>query len=151
KLVTHRTLLHEVWGPGYEDETHYLRVHIAHVRSKIEADPSSPALLITEPGVGYRLTGPSERNLYAGAADLFASLTRRDRRLMDGPAQAEGPAPHGGRARPVRHRLRQRRLLDLLRARARRRPRARAHAARLHLRRRAVRAHGEDLRRGRLD
>jgi two-component system KDP operon response regulator KdpE len=59
KLVTHRKLLHEVWGPGYEDETHYLRVHIAHVRSKIEADPSQPELLLTEPGVGYRLTGSS--------------------------------------------------------------------------------------------
>jgi two-component system KDP operon response regulator KdpE len=59
KLVTHRKLLHEVWGPGYENETHYLRVHIAHVRSKIEADPSAPIALITEPGVGYRLTGGS--------------------------------------------------------------------------------------------
>jgi two-component system KDP operon response regulator KdpE len=59
KLVTHRKLLHEVWGPGFEDETHYLRVHIAHVRSKIEADPSEPRALITEPGVGYRLTGGS--------------------------------------------------------------------------------------------
>jgi two-component system KDP operon response regulator KdpE len=59
KLVTHRKLLHEVWGPGFEDETHYLRVHIAHVRSKIEPDPSEPRALITEPGVGYRLTGGS--------------------------------------------------------------------------------------------
>jgi two-component system KDP operon response regulator KdpE len=59
KLVTQRKLLHEVWGPGFEDETHYLRVHIAHVRSKIEADPSEPRALITEPGVGYRLTGGS--------------------------------------------------------------------------------------------
>ena len=57
KLVTHRRLLHEVWGPGYEEETQYLRVHVAHVRSKIEADPSRPSLLVTEPGVGYRLTG----------------------------------------------------------------------------------------------
>jgi two-component system, OmpR family, KDP operon response regulator KdpE len=59
KLVTHRKLLQEVWGPGYEDETHYLRVHVAHVRSKIEADPSEPRVLLTEPGVGYRLTGGS--------------------------------------------------------------------------------------------
>jgi two-component system KDP operon response regulator KdpE len=55
KLVTHRQLLHEVWGPGYEGETHYLRVHMAHIRAKLEEDPSVPRLLVTEPGVGYRL------------------------------------------------------------------------------------------------
>jgi two-component system, OmpR family, KDP operon response regulator KdpE len=55
RLVTHRQLLHEVWGPGYEDETHYLRVHFAHVRSKLERDPSNPRYVITEPGIGYRL------------------------------------------------------------------------------------------------
>jgi two-component system KDP operon response regulator KdpE len=55
KLVTHRQLLHHVWGPGFEDETHYLRVHVAHIRAKIERDPSRPRYLITEPGVGYRL------------------------------------------------------------------------------------------------
>jgi two-component system KDP operon response regulator KdpE len=55
KLVTHRRLLQEVWGPQYIDETHYLRVHVAHIRAKIEADPSRPRLLVTDPGVGYRL------------------------------------------------------------------------------------------------
>jgi two-component system KDP operon response regulator KdpE len=55
KLLTHRQLLREVWGPGYETETHYLRVHVAHIRSKIEPEPSRPRYLITEPGVGYRL------------------------------------------------------------------------------------------------
>jgi two-component system, OmpR family, KDP operon response regulator KdpE len=55
RLVTHRQLLQEVWGPGYEDETHYLRVHFAHVRAKIEPDPSNPRFVITEPGIGYRL------------------------------------------------------------------------------------------------
>jgi two-component system, OmpR family, KDP operon response regulator KdpE len=55
KLVTHRQLLHQVWGPGYETETHYLRVHVAHIRAKLEPDPSRPRYLITEPGVGYRL------------------------------------------------------------------------------------------------
>ncbi|MEK6278042.1 MAG: response regulator transcription factor [Actinomycetota bacterium] len=55
KLVTHRQLLHEVWGPGYESETHYLRVHFAHMRAKLEPEPSQPRYLITEPGVGYRL------------------------------------------------------------------------------------------------
>ena len=58
KLVTHRQLLREVWGPEYTRETHYLRVHIAHIRSKIEADPSRPRLLLTDPGVGYRLREP---------------------------------------------------------------------------------------------
>ena len=56
RLVTHRTLLQEVWGPGYADETHYLRVHVAHIRSKIEPDPSRPRYVLTDPGVGYRLS-----------------------------------------------------------------------------------------------
>ena len=55
RLVTHRQLLREVWGPGYGEETHYLRVHVAHIRAKLEDDPSRPHYLITEPGVGYRL------------------------------------------------------------------------------------------------
>jgi len=59
RLVTHRQLLREVWGPGYGEETHYLRVHVAHIRAKLEDDPSRPRYLITEPGVGYRLRDPS--------------------------------------------------------------------------------------------
>ena len=55
RLVTQRQLLQEVWGPQYVEESHYLRVHIAHMRAKIESDPSRPRYLITEPGVGYRL------------------------------------------------------------------------------------------------
>jgi two-component system, OmpR family, KDP operon response regulator KdpE len=55
RLVTHRQLLQEVWGPSYADETHYLRVHVAHIRRKIELDPARPRYVITEPGVGYRL------------------------------------------------------------------------------------------------
>jgi two-component system KDP operon response regulator KdpE len=55
RLVTHRQLLHEVWGPEYGQETHYLRVHVAHIRAKLELDPARPQYLITEPGVGYRL------------------------------------------------------------------------------------------------
>jgi two-component system, OmpR family, KDP operon response regulator KdpE len=58
RLVTHRELLREVWGPEYATETHYLRVHVAHIRAKLEADPSRPEYLITEPGVGYRLLDP---------------------------------------------------------------------------------------------
>jgi two-component system KDP operon response regulator KdpE len=55
RLITQRQLLQEVWGPQYVDESHYLRVHIAHIRAKIESDPSRPRYLLTEPGVGYRL------------------------------------------------------------------------------------------------
>jgi two-component system KDP operon response regulator KdpE len=55
KLVTQRQILREVWGRGYEGETHYLRVHVAHIRAKVEPDPARPRYLITEPGVGYRL------------------------------------------------------------------------------------------------
>lgn len=55
KVVTHRQILKEVWGPGHENDTHYLRVYIAHLRDKLEADPAQPELLITEAGVGYRL------------------------------------------------------------------------------------------------
>jgi two-component system KDP operon response regulator KdpE len=58
RLVTHRQLLRDVWGPAYGDETHYLRVHVAHIRAKLEADPARPEYLITEPGVGYRLREP---------------------------------------------------------------------------------------------
>ena len=55
RLVTHRLLLQEVWGPNYEDETHYLRVHVAHIRAKLEKDPSRPRYIVTEPGVGFRM------------------------------------------------------------------------------------------------
>jgi two-component system KDP operon response regulator KdpE len=59
RLVTHRQLLRDVWGPEYGSETHYLRVHVAHIRAKLEPDPSRPRYLITEPGVGYRLREPT--------------------------------------------------------------------------------------------
>ena len=55
KVLTHRQILREVWGPGHEDHTHYLRVYIAHLREKLEPDASRPQLITTEPGVGYRL------------------------------------------------------------------------------------------------
>jgi two-component system KDP operon response regulator KdpE len=55
KVVTHRQILKEVWGPAYGEQTHYLRVYVAHLRDKIESDPARPELLLTEPGVGYRL------------------------------------------------------------------------------------------------
>jgi two-component system, OmpR family, KDP operon response regulator KdpE len=58
KLLTHRMLLREVWGPAYQVEAHYLHVYVSHLRRKIEPDPSSPKYLLTEPGAGYRLVAP---------------------------------------------------------------------------------------------
>jgi two-component system, OmpR family, KDP operon response regulator KdpE len=55
KVLTHRQLLKEVWGANYANQSHYVRVYMAQLRQKIEADPARPRLLITEPGVGYRL------------------------------------------------------------------------------------------------
>ena len=54
--VTHRQLYHAVWGNTYGDTAHYLRVYVAHLRRKLEHDPYEPRFILTEPGVGYRLT-----------------------------------------------------------------------------------------------
>ncbi len=59
KVLTHRQLLRQVWGVGYEAETHLLRVNMSNLRRKIEPEPTRPAYVITEPGVGYRLRGTS--------------------------------------------------------------------------------------------
>lgn len=59
RLVTQRQLLQQVWGPQYENETNYLRVHMAHVRRKLEPEPSRPQYFITEAGMGYRFQGPA--------------------------------------------------------------------------------------------
>lgn len=55
KVVTHKQILAAVWGPAHRDDTQYLRVFIGQLRAKIDADPSVPSLIRTEPGVGYRL------------------------------------------------------------------------------------------------
>lgn len=55
KVVTHRQLLHEVWGPAYVDEAHYVRVYMGLLRQKIERNPARPQFIVSEPGVGYRL------------------------------------------------------------------------------------------------
>jgi len=55
KVLTHRQLLKDVWGATYANQSHYVRVYMAQLRQKIEADPARPRLLLTEPGVGYRL------------------------------------------------------------------------------------------------
>jgi two-component system KDP operon response regulator KdpE len=56
RLLTHRTLLGEVWGHAYEEDTHTLRVHIANLRRKIEPDPQAPRYIRTDPGIGYRFS-----------------------------------------------------------------------------------------------
>jgi two-component system, OmpR family, KDP operon response regulator KdpE len=55
RVVTHRQLLREVWGPNSSDQTHYLRVYMGQLRHKLEVTPGRPEYLLTEPGVGYRL------------------------------------------------------------------------------------------------
>jgi two-component system KDP operon response regulator KdpE len=57
KVVTHRHLLTAIWGPAHVDDVQYLRVFVGQLRQKIEADPAAPALILTEPGVGYRWIG----------------------------------------------------------------------------------------------
>jgi two-component system KDP operon response regulator KdpE len=60
RLVRQAELLHEVWGPGYDRETNYLRVYLAQLRRKLETDPSRPTIFLTDPGIGYRMaTGPA--------------------------------------------------------------------------------------------
>src|SRR5512137_2873934 len=59
QVVTHRQLLADVWGAEFVEHTHYLRLYMAQLRAKLETDPADPRLLLTEPGVGYRLAEPS--------------------------------------------------------------------------------------------
>ena len=59
KLLTHRAILQEVWGPGYGSESNLLHVHVSQLRRKIEPDPARPRYLLTEPGAGYRLIDPA--------------------------------------------------------------------------------------------
>ncbi len=55
KVLTHSLILKEVWGPAYANQAHYVRVHMAELRKKVELDPARPKRILTEPGVGYRL------------------------------------------------------------------------------------------------
>ncbi len=55
RVLTHRQLLREVWGPSHADQSHYLRIYMGHLRQKLEADPAQPVHLLTETAVGYRL------------------------------------------------------------------------------------------------
>ena len=62
KVLTHKQLMKEVWGAGYIDQTHYLRIYMAQLRHKLEADPARPRFFINEPGIGYRLRMESEED-----------------------------------------------------------------------------------------
>jgi two-component system KDP operon response regulator KdpE len=55
RIVTHRQILREVWGPAHEEDVHYLRIYIGHLRQKLGDDPGKPKFIESEPGVGYRL------------------------------------------------------------------------------------------------
>ncbi|MCY0900192.1 MAG: response regulator transcription factor [Firmicutes bacterium] len=61
RVLTHQHLLRKVWGPMSEDtDAHYLRIYVGHLRKKIEQDPTRPRLILTEPGVGYRMMAPED-------------------------------------------------------------------------------------------
>jgi two-component system KDP operon response regulator KdpE len=60
RLLTHPTILREVWGPAYGEESNYLHVYVSQLRRKIEPDPTRPRYLLTQQGVGYRLVAPDE-------------------------------------------------------------------------------------------
>jgi two-component system, OmpR family, KDP operon response regulator KdpE len=60
KVVTHKQILNAVWGPAHEADTQYLRVYVGQLRQKIEQDEAEPAILLTEPGIGYRLAEPRD-------------------------------------------------------------------------------------------
>jgi two-component system KDP operon response regulator KdpE len=59
RVLTYRQILKEVWGPNAVEQTHYVRVHMAELRRKVEEEPARPKILMTEPGVGYRLRDPT--------------------------------------------------------------------------------------------
>ena len=59
KLLTHRAILRDVWGPAYGEESNYLHVYVSQLRRKLEPDPARPRYLLTEPGAGYRLVAPA--------------------------------------------------------------------------------------------
>jgi two-component system, OmpR family, KDP operon response regulator KdpE len=65
KVLTHRMLLREVWGPSHVGDSHYLRIYMAHLRRKLEIDPARPRHLLTETGVGYRFTPQAQAQIVA--------------------------------------------------------------------------------------
>ena len=82
-----------MWGPEYGAETHYLRVHVAHIRAKLEPDPSRPQYLITEPGVGYRLGR-------VAAASLVNAFSTAGGRILSASLDGVAPTVDGGNDGP---------------------------------------------------
>jgi two-component system, OmpR family, KDP operon response regulator KdpE len=68
KLLTHRTILSEIWGPAYQVESHYLHVYVSQLRRKIEPDPTRPRYILTEPGAGYRFVAPPSNTVLLGGS-----------------------------------------------------------------------------------
>jgi two-component system KDP operon response regulator KdpE len=96
KLVSARQLLQEVWGPAYGRETNYLRVYFAHIRRKLEPDPSTPRYFLTEPGMGYRFE-PGDPGDPAARDDPAA---RHDPTARDAPGSRDDPAAPDQPPRP---------------------------------------------------
>jgi two-component system KDP operon response regulator KdpE len=82
RLCTHRYLLERVWGPGYGEESQYLRVYVANLRRKLD-DPSDPRILLTEPGMGYRFLAEGAGQLKGEAAPA----------VVGGPLEPSGSSP----------------------------------------------------------
>jgi two-component system KDP operon response regulator KdpE len=72
KVITHRQLLHDVWGPGYMDRPHYIRIYMAQLRQKLEEDPAQPKHFITELQVGYRLSGLEQGSIPSFKSQMTA-------------------------------------------------------------------------------
>lgn len=69
KMITHRQLLKDVWGPAHSEDMQYLRVYVSQLREKIEPDPKNPSVIVTEPGIGYRMEDRSAKNTSDAASD----------------------------------------------------------------------------------
>lgn len=84
KVLTHNQILSEVWGPKSVEHVQYLRVYIGHLRQKLETDPNKPRLILTEPGVGYRL-----QNLDAGADEIPTTSNEKSELLTSGASSSK--------------------------------------------------------------
>jgi two-component system, OmpR family, KDP operon response regulator KdpE len=76
--VAHTTLLRTIWGPGYGNESHYLRSYVKALRKKIEADPANPEYILTEPRIGYRFCNPAIGNPHASRSMSLATEIREE-------------------------------------------------------------------------
>ena len=110
KLLTHRTLLQEVWGPGYDGASNLLHVNVSQLRRKIEPDRARPRYLLTEPGAGYRLGRPGEAPDSSGPGQRATLSVRRQAAVVAVEAWLDAascervrqPAPAARRGRQIR-------------------------------------------------